>query len=148
MITDRQLLALKELIQGSKEGSQTLKKLLLFMIRNSQRLTEPVHLSLWQDREGYSARDIRSIVRQLSIMLNDPGSTHLNQLMALIGTHLIFSSHTGVYGENGEPGLLTSSKLPVRYTFWLATEPHGQSGPGRALVATRQEIESIDFLMI
>ncbi|HEY4475690.1 MAG TPA: hypothetical protein VJB92_03140 [Candidatus Paceibacterota bacterium] len=89
-------------------------------------------------------------------------STHLNEMMKLMGVKLLFSNHYGHYDETGEfntvgmfPGWGDRAPaghendrydMPIRYTFWLAEKHYGHSGQGRPLATpSRQELTAIDI---
>lgn len=161
MITPEQIAALKYLVANSKDGNDTVKRILFFLINESNGLTENVSVSFFQDRDGYTSDEINDAARLLGVMESSNCSTYLDEIMTLMGTELRFNTHYGHYDKTGKfdtEGMFPGWKdlapghendrddIPLRYTFWLAEEQYGQSGQGRPLVTpSRQELMAIDL---
>jgi hypothetical protein len=146
---------LKYLIAKSKDGDEIVKRILFFLIDNSYGLTEEVSMTLTQDQLGYAGQEIDTAARALGKMMSVKNSTHVNEIMSLVGAGLRFSTHYGNYSEDGEfdtegmfPGYRElapghendRADMPLRYTFWLAREYYGRGGPGKQLTPPTREV--------
>lgn len=161
MVTAEQIAALKYLIAMSKDGTDTVRRILFFLINASNGLTEQVSVSFIQDKDGYTHGEINKAAHALGAMESSNGATHLDEMMRLMGTPLNFSVHYGHYDETGKfdtegmfPGLKTLAPghendrdgMPLRYTYWLAEGMYGHSGQWRPLVTpSREELMAIDL---
>ncbi|MEK7570196.1 MAG: hypothetical protein AAB515_02040 [Patescibacteria group bacterium] len=155
------ILTLKYLISKSKDGDDIAKRILFFLIDNSNGLTEQVSMTLTQDHDGYTKDEIHTAAHKLDYMRSSNGTTHLSEIMLIMGAELGFSTHYGHYNEMGKldtegmfpgcgelaPGHENDREdMPLRYTFWLAEKDYGHSGQGRSLVTPpKQELMKIDM---
>lgn len=150
-----QVAALKYMIFSSQDGTELSKRILAFLINQSEGFTKEVCLTLVEDREGYTADEIRSASCTIH-------TTHLNQLFRIMGTEFIFSYHYGDFDPTriGNPfsfaGQFAGADIsqvvdpeairegmPERYTFWLAK--HCYSDQAMLIITTRKELERIDI---
>jgi len=169
MVTDsvyaaRQIAALKYLIFNAKQVDVLSKQILGFLIDKSEGLTKEVCITLTEDKEGYSAREIDEAMSGISNMESCNGWTHIDQIMILFGSDFRFSLHYGDFdpnrvgnefdnsGQFSNMGLdrsqVTSDKvlvrgMPLRYTFWLAKERYSRKA--NFIIITRKELSSINI---
>lgn len=158
MVTQQQIAGLKYLISASKHGNDTGKRIFWFLIDQSAGFTKSVSLTLTEKKEGYSAKEINAAAHSLDGMWSCNGTTHLDAIMAAMGTELRFSLHYGHFkrGKFDTSGMFAGAPLsmvsnpklarlnqPMRYTFWLA--PGSYSGKSVAVKVTRIKLEAIDL---
>lgn len=160
MVTEKQFTALKYLICVSEDGNDLMKRILVFLIDQSEGLTKEVCLTLQDGREGYSGEEIHKAA--INGMFSSNGNTHLNELMILMGSELDFSLHFGDFDPTREgdpfntdgqfPGFpkesvaggdegLVRKDMPTRYTFWLSRGSYSRDAS--PVVATRKKLEKI-----
>lgn len=162
MPTTKQIAALKYMIFKAKNGTELSKRILAFLIDQSEGLTKEVCLTLVADREGYTDKEINETGHEMHSMESCNGSTHLNELLQLLDTDFHFCYHYGSFNITGseksfspagqfvgmtsppvtDPDLLLEG-LPLRYTFWLARGLY--SNHATLLTTTRDELEQIDL---
>jgi hypothetical protein len=149
MVTDRQIAALKFLIAKSQDGNDLVRRILTFLINASNGMTEEVSTCLTAGSEGYSVDEVAAAGMTHSAMTSANCSTHLDQMMILMGLDFFFSCHYGHYRHDGmfDPTGQTGSSptSPMRYTFWLARGHYGKSGQGKHVVASRAKLEAINL---
>ncbi len=159
MITARQVAALKYLIAASRHGTDAAKQLIWFLIENSAHLSKEVCVTLTEGKEGYSEDEIRALAMSLNQITRTSGTTHLNEILKVMGVEMSFSLHFGHFGADGEvdssgifPGVppekvsdpkLTNLNMPCRYTFWLAFSHFARSA--ECVPVTRKQIETFDL---
>lgn len=162
MVTAKQIAALKYMIFNSRDGTELPKRVLAFLIDQSEGLTKEVCLTLTADREGYTADEVHAAGRGVGAMRRYHGTTHLNELLDLMESDLHFSHHYGDFDphRHGDPfntagqfaGMsqhqvydpeLVLEGMPKRFTFWLAEEDYSRQAT--LVVATREELEQIDL---
>ena len=95
MITDKQIAALKYMIFNAEHGADLSKRVLAFLIDQSERLTKEVCLTLVADRERYTAEEIRNAGHEMGAMSSSNCTTHLAELLRVTGSELNFSYHYG-----------------------------------------------------
>lgn len=162
MVTLRQIAALKFMIFIAKNGTEVSKRVLAFLIDQSEELTREVCLTLVVNREGYTADEINAAAHGVGGMQSGGGTTHLNELLEAMGCGMIFSIHYGdfdpsrgsdPFNNDGqfagasisqvvEPGVIREG-MPLRYTFWLAQQRYSRQAT--LVVTTREELEQIDL---
>lgn len=164
MKSRRQLVALKYLVARSKDGNDIAKRILWALIDGSHGLRESVAISLVADREGFSASEIFEAGMKTSDFLSCNGSTHIDQILAAMGTPFRVSVHYGDFdptrpgktldcdgmfaglasweGATFPPGSLKQG-MPMRYTFWLARENYDRHA--KLLHANRETLLAIDL---
>ncbi len=162
MFTPKQISALRYMIFNAKNGTELSKRVLAFLIESSGEITKEVCLSLVADREGYTADEISAAGHGVGSMKSSNGTTHLGQILHVMGSDLRFSFHYGDFDptrnddpfnsdgmfagcENSQvsrPGL-SREGMPMRYTFWLSKQDY--SPQATLIVATREELERIDL---
>lgn len=139
MFTPKQISALRYLIFIAKDGTELSKRVLAFLIESSEGLTKDVCVSLVADREGYTADEIVNAGYGFDNMNSCNSTTHLNQILHVMGSELTSSVHYGDFNPapTGDPfncdGIfagydrssvirpgLANVGMPLRYTFWLA----------------------------
>lgn len=158
MVTPKQIEALKYLVAKSKDGSDLAKRVIFFLIDQSQGLTEEVSISFIQDRGGFTREELSSVAHAVGSFTSSNGSTHLHALMSLMGAELNFSLHyghcdelgafsaEGMFGERPKnaPGHENDRKMPCRYTFWLSKNDYGHDGQARPVTPpTLEELMAI-----
>lgn len=165
-MTDRQIAALRYLVDKSQEASDLAKQIVVFLVNASQGLTQEVCLTLVAGRDGYSAKEITAAEKDVGGMVSANWTTHLNELLAAMGSDLVVSYHYGDFDPNrrgdkfnsdgifanlaNTPGITIvgpastmKAGLPLRYTFWLAKEHYSQEAT--LITATRQDLAGIDL---
>jgi hypothetical protein len=156
VITEKQIKALRCLIAISKDGddgNDLAKRILFFLIGASSDFTESVSLTLTNNKEGYSWKEINHAAHAFGGMVSTNLSTRLSVLTVLMGTNLQFSVHYGHYkdGEFRTENQFNEYGDTGRYTFWLAeghfghSKPLTPSEPGKVLITSRRELEAIEF---
>lgn len=159
MVTKKQISALKYMIFISKNGNELSKRVLAFLIDQSEGLTREVCLTLVADREGYTADEIREVAHGVHAMQSANCTTHLHALLSAMGSELTFSVHYGdfdptrsgdPFNSDGQffgagravsrPGLARED-MPLRYTFWLSKEHYSRRAA--LVVATHSYLEQI-----
>ncbi len=151
MFTSKQISALRYMIFSAKNGTELSMRVLAFLIESSEEFTKEVCLSLVADREGYTADEISAAARGVDAMVSCNGTTHLQELLAVMGSDLHSSFHYGDFDPartdrpfNCDEDLgLFSENMPPRYTFWLAKKHYSKQAT--LVVATREELERIDL---
>ena len=138
MLTKMQIAVLRFLIFTTQHGTELTKRVMAYLIDQSRGLTLDVCLTLIEDRDGYSADEIRDAAFDLDV------KPIINQILLEMGSNLHFSLHFGDYdpNRNGKhlssagqfaglpadkvsgPPDLTQEGFPVRYTFWLARQSY------------------------
>ncbi len=163
MLTSKQIAALKYVIFRAEKpvnGGSLAKRIIAFLIDKSEGLTKDVYLTLWQDRDGFTADEIDQAAHFMGRLQSCNCTTHLDQLLHLAGTDLHFSLHYGnidlkvEHGFDslgifaGVPAGLTGEKThplnaQTRYTFWLSKEKYSRTAT--QVQVTQQELGMIDL---
>ena len=162
MFTPKQIAALRYMIFKAKDGTELSKRVLAFLIESSEGLTKDVCLSLVADREGYTRDEIRDAGQGVGGMASSNGTTHLDQILNVLGSELVFSVHYGDFdptrlddpfnsdgqfagwhfSQVSDAGLIREG-MPLRYTFWLSKESF--SLQATLVVTTRAALEQINL---
>ena len=162
MFTTRQIAGLRYMIFNAKAGTDLSKRILAFLIDRSEELTKEVCLTLVENREGYTADEISAAAYGVGAMQSSCRTTHLDELLCVMGSELCFSVHYGDFDPDRAGDLFNSDGqfagwdrtqvardgkiregMPLRYTFWLAKRLYSRR---TALVAsTREELEQINL---
>lgn len=162
MFKSKQIVALKYMIFRSKDGNELSKQVLALLVDSSERLTKDVCLSLVADREGYTIDEISTVVSGVGEMQNSYGTTHINEILDVMGSKLKFSYHYGDFDPSrtddsfncdgqfaghseskvSRPGLVREG-MPLRYTFWLSKDDYSRQAT--LVVATREDLEQINL---
>lgn len=162
MTTQNQIAALKYLIFAAKDGTHLSKRILSFLIDESEALTKEVCLSLVANREGYTGEEISAAADGVFRMSNSNCSTHLGEIVCVMGVNLKFSAHYGDFDPSRgdcrlncdgiaagrtiqqvyDPGL-TREGMPIRYTFWLSKNHYSEQAT--LVVATLEKLNQIDL---
>lgn len=159
MITAKQITALKYMIFNAKNGTELSKRVLAFLIDSSEELTKEVCLSLVADREGYTADEISAAGHGVGAMESCNCTTHLCELLDVMGSELSFSVHYGDFdparandpfsqagqfaGWHQADPESRREGMPLRYTFWLSKKNYSRQAT--LVVATREELEQINL---
>lgn len=136
MFTKKQIDALKILIYESKDCDVLAKKLLLFLINRSEKLTRQVTLTLTEREGGFSRDEVRKICLEADRLSSVEWNTHLYEIFCAMGTRFFFSMHFGHYNENGRfdhSGQFSCNTTKMRFTFWLSKSPFGYKDKGNLL---------------
>ena len=165
--TPKQIAALKYLIFIAKDGTELTKRVLAFLIDQSESLTKDVCLTLVENVSGYSADEINKAVNGFHAMLSCNCTTHLDRIIVAMGGEVLPSYHFGDFdpSRTGDPfnsdGIfpgfpeelvcapkeripgLVREGMPLRYTFWLAKGHYSRKAT--LVKATRGELEAIDL---
>src|SRR3989338_5663853 len=146
----------------AKDGVELSKRILIFLIDQSEGLIKDVCLTLVADHNGYTAEEILKAAYGMGAMQGANGTTHLLELFCLMGEEIPKSSfHYGDYDPSRkgdpfnsagmfagmpvdmvggrDPAELVRTDMPRRYTFWLARKNY--SGQATLVVATREVLE-------
>jgi hypothetical protein len=152
----KRIAGLKYLIRVSQDGNEFLKKLMFFLIEKSELLTKAVYIT-FHPSEEFDGKDIHRQACAESSFHSSNRPTHLNELMALLGTDFRFSVHYGHYQDGrfdtvgmfaGFPGRheFDPKNMPTRYTFWLGPQYYGHGPiPPEEIKASRAEVEAVDI---
>lgn len=154
MPSQDQINALKYFIALSPDGSKEAKRTLLFLLDASDGLTREVCVCIVDGESGFNTNYVASLT---NYMHSSGGSTHLGELMRLMGTEWGFNYHYGDFdpirkedsfntaGQFEDPA---KSGYPLRYTFWLTdcTDMENWYSRNATLVpVTREELDAIDI---
>jgi len=162
MVTAKQIAALKYLIFNAKTKDKLAKRILAFLIHQSNMFTKEVCLTLWENREGYTADEIDAAAMGVSSMQSSDGTTHLDAVLEAMGVKLKFSFHYGDFDPNrkGDPMSaagqfagaplskvsrpeLAQKGMPMRYTFWFSKKDYSRKAT--LVTPTREELEKINL---
>lgn len=139
MFSEKQIAALRYLIANADVDSEMAKRILFFLLENSNGLTQEVAVSFFQDKGGYTAEEVGQAGHGIGVMQSANSTTHMNALMQLMGADMDFSIHYGHYdtsiGEFSTNGQFTGGK-PLRYTFWLSQSQYGKNTQQLKILAT------------
>ena len=161
MFAAEQVAALKYLIFNAKDVDELAKRVLAFLIDHSEGLQTEVCLTLTDSKEGYGADEIQGAADSCSAMQSSCETTHLNELMTLMGCDLSFCLHYGDFDPQRtpdafcadgqfegarldqvtDPGAIRTG-LQLRYTFWLCRKDYSRQA--KFLPVIRQQLEQID----
>lgn len=108
--TSKSIKALKYLIGVSPDATNFTKRLCFWLIDQSSQITQSVCVSIPSSSDDTYAKQAGYCIHN---MVSSAWATHLNDIMAAIGTDFIFSSHSGIYNENGV-------RVLGGYTIWLS----------------------------
>ena len=162
MISEIQIAALKYLIFKAHNTPDLSKRIMSFLIDQSEKLTKEVVLTLIENREDFSGEEIREAAYGIDRMLSSNGATHINEVLLATGSDLDFSIHYGDFDPNREPDHFNNAGqlagmdrslvfnpesvregMPLRYTFWLSIGSYSRTA---SLVKVDREIlEKIDL---
>ena len=162
MFTSKQIAALRYMIFNAKNGTELSKRVLAFLIDQSEKLTKEICLTLVANREGYTADEISDAAYGVHGMKSCNGTTHLDQIFHVMGSKFGFSYHYGDYdpariddpfnsaGQFAGCGVrsvtdpeLVREGMPLRYTFWLSKKNYSRQAA--LVIATREELEQINL---
>lgn len=162
MLTTQQVAALKYLIfkaepQAGSVGDLT-KRILAFLIDQSDGLTKDVCVTLWDGRDGFTGAEIGHAALFEGRFHSCNCTTHLNVLMVLSGAEDVrFDCHYG-HPNNGEfdtlgqfpgfdpaqtGGVVHPKDAPIRYTFWLSKGFYSRTAT--QIPVTREMLNAIDL---
>jgi hypothetical protein len=163
MVTAKQVAALKYLIFKAKNGTQTSKRILAFLIDQSDRFTQEVCCTLTEGLDGYSGEEVHEAALGVGSMQSCVRTTHIDEVLQVLGCEFEFSVHYGDFDptRKGDPfnadgifaglpeNLVTHpgkvrEGLPCRYTFWLSREPY--SGNANRIRVQRATLDQINLL--
>ena len=162
MVTKKQIAALKYMIFIIKNENELSKRILAFLVDQSNKLTKEVCITLVADREGYTASEIEKAAYAIGGMSSSNGTTHLYELLSLMGGKLYFSFHYGdfdpvriddPFNNDGQfagfgvsqvrkPELVIEG-MPPRYTFWFSKKNYSRQAI--YVVATREILEQVNI---
>jgi len=130
--TEKQIKALKYLVFKSKDAGPETKKACLALIDASQGLTKPVFFT------GYS----KDIYDGAHGIISGQGTTHLNQVMKVLGTEFVFSSHDGFFTAPGQ--FQSGSRIGEKHTrtLWLSSTECDSSASEISL----DQVEAIELI--
>ena len=162
MFTPTQIAALKYLIFWAKNGSELSKRVLRFLLDQSEGLTREVCLSLVEGRDGYSSDEIHAAGLGVGAMQSCNCTTHLDAMTALMGCEFHFNFHYGDFdsirvdeplNNDGQFAGFRESQVkrpelvqkgaPMRYTFWFSRQDYSRDAT--LDFATREQLEQIDL---
>ncbi len=132
---DSQMKALQRFIMESHDASDFAKKAILFALRHTNNLTEPICLSLPPLFDEKLAGEVQDGVHD---MLSCNGTTRIDLFLKGMGTKMAMSHHCGVYTCRG-----FDSKVGGR-TIWVSPEYHDDRAP-RMIVRLVSVIDSVEL---
>lgn len=94
-----QMRALEDRIRHSKDATPFGKRVIIWLLRQTDGLTKPVALSMPAHFCGGSAREVQNSAHD---MLSTNGTTHLTQCVILRQTEMGLEHHSGRYRQPGE----------------------------------------------
>lgn len=162
LVTEKQIAALKYLVFHSRDANDLAKRIVAYLIEQSNGLVDGVCITLCADRQGYSAEEINTAAHHFGGMLSCNCNTHLSALMSAIGSDMHFSHHYGDFNpkrkrrfsNDGQfaglpPKIVSGGKravkqgMPLRYTFWLSLRPY--TTDARFCPVMRKDLDTIDL---
>lgn len=162
MVTAKQIAALRYMIFNAQDGTDLSKRVLAFLLTQSEGLTKEVCLTLVEDREGYTGNEIHDAGLGVGAMQSSNCITRLHALLYLTGSELNYSVHYGDFdpirsddpfncdgqfaghdvSKVARPGLVRTG-MPLRYTFWLARSPYSRDAT--LVTASRRKLGRINL---
>ncbi len=161
MITEKQIAALRYVIFKAKNGTELTKRILALLIEKSENMTKEVCVTLVEYREGYTKQEIDDAAHGLGAMKSCNCTTHINEIMHVLGSGFRFSVHYGDFDPTRKKRFcssgifsgfpkdvvpmegLTQEGLPMRYTFWLSKECCSEEAT--YVATTREELEKFNL---
>jgi len=132
-----------------------------FLIDRSQKFTREVCFTLTEGR-GYTADEIRGAASGIHGMQGCNCTTHIDQILHVMGVKLRFSYHYGDFdpNRNGDPFSsagqfagadisqvcrvdLIRKGMPLRYTFWFSKQDYSRKA--KFIIATHEKLEKINL---
>lgn len=98
-LTRAQMKQLAYLISVSKDINKPAKRVVLWLLYKTDRLTKPVCLCMNEKVCGKLAENVSFGVHDMS---SCNGTTHLGSLVKLTGSKFVFWHHCGVYSKGGK----------------------------------------------
>lgn len=126
-------------------GTPLAKQILWFLLDRSKRLKKEVYFTFTEGKD-YTKEEIRGVGHSVGDMQSCNSTTHINEVMAAIGTDFTFSVH---YGHFDGEYLDTSGQFGERprsgfsYTIWLAKKYYSRSS--EKVSVSRARLEAIDL---
>lgn len=117
MINKKQVDALKYLILRSKDASELTKKILFFLLEQSNLLRKAVYTSVVETKDGFSKENAIETYNGVHDMKSSQAFTHLNEIMVAMGSDFLFYVHAGAYQADGE---FKEYEKILSYTVWLS----------------------------
>jgi len=158
-VTSKQIAALRYLIARVKfdqkyDSVADIAKVLLWkLIEASRNLTRTVHITVHEDDSEFARDEIINLGFAIGSMMSSNGTTHLEELMHLMGTECKFKLHYGSYlpdGKFGTAGQFSGQrggpeKAPARYTFWLGPHKVVPMDDSTTVAFTRKDLQHFDL---
>jgi len=95
MATGKQIAALKYVLFKSPELGNLFKRVVATLLDESKSLTRPVVIRLETNMQGFERKQLKQLYRDCSVATSCGGKTHINELIAMIGSDLSFSHSEG-----------------------------------------------------
>ena len=121
MLSAEDLAALKNHILKSTDAGELTKKVLFYLLDQSEFLTKKTALA-FSENPPTPTEEISNVNSELHNMLSSNGTTNLNDFLSRLGskTKLRFTFMPGAYGTDGEFIYPESSNLSSFGTAWIA----------------------------
>lgn len=159
MPTEKQIAALRYLVAKARLHlspknpaiSVVVSQLVWRLIQASEGLTKPVFITLNEATGDFTREEVHEIGWVAGSLTSGNSTTHLAELLTLMGSDFRFNLHYGAHDADGK--FNTDGQFAhqdghhdarMRYTFWLA--PGTSRGTnGTEVRVTRAELEAIDL---
>lgn len=118
-MSDEQMKALKYLISMSQNMNVFSKKLLFWLLDQTDNLTRPVRINVVPSKCNPSLNDIevRAAHHSFHDIMSSNGSTHFHAVIVAMGATLYISSHGGFFGRSRNDKESGPSKT---FAVWIA----------------------------
>jgi hypothetical protein len=133
MVNDKQIAALKYLIQKSNDSDELTKKICFLLIERSESLSKSVVISITESAE-YSSLQIKQVSEGISGMNNPHGTTNLRHILKAMDAQCVFSAHCNLDDAND------------RYCIhiWLSPQYHDIEAEKVAFTVKEIELVALD----
>lgn len=100
-MSDAQMDALERFIAASSNASEFAKKVIIWTLRQTQNLTRPVALSIWDKDSGPNSSQVQNAAHNMDSV---NGKTRIDLFFGGMGTEMRLGHHCGCFEErDGDP---------------------------------------------
>ena len=136
-LSDKQMAVLEKVIWDSRDVVDTVRPLLVWMLRQTDNLTRRVALTLWEQespddmlrransdnpKELTPPQVFQGSVHNIN---SSAGSTHIHRVLEALGTEMFFSHSTGGYCCDGQQHRYMNTAPGC--TVWIASDHYDHS---------------------
>ncbi len=134
-LTDKQMRSLEYLIAVSRGVTGFARRVVIWVLRQTNNLTEPVTLSIPEEFLGEPAGQVQDAVHS---MCSSGGTTHLTYVFGIAGTEMRLQHHCGRFVDGGFYPHVEGR------TIWCAYEDYSRTA--RLLTPpTPEDLDKIDL---